>query len=411
MIRALQKKFVITAMLAITVLLLILLGAINIFNIIIVGHEVERTLLVISDSEGRMGELRPKPEYVPPEIPIGAPKNDYDTFMSANFFVVRFDADGDILDVDVSRTSVVTEETAKELAVQACLGGAGTGRIQRFRYRVQETNLGKTAVFLDASGESLSYIRVLLLSGTIGILCWGLMLVFVVLLSRRAIRPIAENIEKQKQFVTNAGHEIKTPLAIIQSNTEAMELYQGENKWSRNIKEQTIRLNGLMNHLLMLARMEEGTAVPASDFSLSEKVEEALQSFAQPMEVKHILLTPQIEPGVLLHADPVQIEQLLSILMDNAVKYANEGGEIRIRLQRSEKRIRLQVENTCDALPDVPADKLFDRFYRGDAARTQKNGGYGIGLAAARSIASSNHGSIDAEYIGPGRVCFTVRFS
>ena len=126
---------------------------------------------------------------------------------------------------------------------------------------------GKVVVFLDTSGDIYSYIRVLFLSAAIGIACWLFMLLFVILLSKQAIRPIAENIEKQKQFVTNAGHEIKTPIAIIQSNTEAMELYNGENKWSKNIKEQTVRLNELMKNLLTLARMDESsTNLMQSDF-------------------------------------------------------------------------------------------------------------------------------------------------
>ncbi len=217
-------------------------------------------------------------------------------------------------------------------------------------------------------------------------------------------------IERQKQFVIDAGHEIKTPLAIIRTNTEAMELYQGESKWSKNIKEQTVRLDGLMKNLLMLARMDEGAGkAEAKEFSLDSLLTGMIRGFMPSMEMKEIVLKTRIQPDVILYADRGQIEQLISILLDNAVKYTNEGGEIRILLSGKEKRVRLEVLNTCEQLPDVPADKLFDRFYRGDAARTQRNGGYGIGLSAARSIAAANRGTIHASYLKPNQICFTVR--
>lgn len=407
MIQTLQKKVVVTAMAAVTVLLLFLLGAINVANMLIVERQVDRTLRIISDSEA--GGIPPRSDGAPPFME--APKNDYDTFLSSNFFVVRFDWVGNILNADIQRTSSVTEEEAREMAAQAYDSGQDSGRTGKFRYLFHKTPVGSAVVFLDTSGERLSLVRILLLSVALGAACWGAMLLLVMFLSRRAVRPVAESMEKQKQFVTNAGHEIKTPLAIIQSNTEAMELYNGENKWSRNIKEQTVRLSGLMQNLLLLARMDEGASqVQAADFSLSDMLTAALESFAQPMEAKHISLEADVKPGVTLHADAGQVEQLLSILLDNAVKYTNEGGAIWIRLQKEDKKIRLSVQNTCETLPDTPPEKLFDRFYRGDTARTQRSGGYGIGLAVARSIAEANRGTLQADYLPPDRICFTAQF-
>ena len=348
MIRALQRRFVITAMIAITVLLLFLLGGINAANIVITGNEIDRTLHVISRSGGSAENL--VPDSPPPRPGDTGPKNDYDVVMSSNFFVVSFDAQGSVIYTDVSRTSTVSEAEATQMALQAYEGGTDSGKTGRFRYLIGDSpgGMGKTAVFLDTSEERFSSLRVLLLSGAAGLVCWGLMLALVILLSRRAIRPIAENMEKQKQFVTNAGHEIKTPLALIQSNTEALELYTGETKWSRNIKEQTVRLNGLMKNLLALARMDEGAGpVKASDFCLSDALDEAVGRFAQPMETRHLSLKAEILPDISLHADPLQTEQLLSLLLDNAVKYANEGGSIQVSLTKTEKHVVLKIQNTC----------------------------------------------------------------
>lgn len=404
MTKALQKKFVVTAMAAITLLLLLLLGAINVVNSVLVSGEIERTLELIWQSEGGGDGLFPPPDPAP-RGPEEGPKNAHDTVLSSNYFLVRYDQEGAVAKVDVSRTSAVTEEEAQKLAAQVYAGEREEGQVSRFRYLRREAPQGGgvTVVF--------SYIRVLLLSAAAGLGCWGLMLVFVILLSRRAIRPIAENIERQKQFVTNAGHEIKTPLAIIQSNTEAMELYLGESKWSRNIKEQTRRLGGLMLDLLTLARMDEGAA-PAQKaaLSLSGLAEQALEPFLQPMEAQGITLERDIQPEVSLTADPAQLEQLLSLLLDNAVKYTGPGGHIRLSVKQEGKRARLCLENTCPQLPTVPPEKLFDRFYRGDAARTQKEGGYGIGLAVARSLAQANQGSLHAQYLPPQAIRFVAQF-
>ncbi len=401
-------------MTAITVLLVILLGAINVINIVSVGRETAQTLHVISESEGEFGKIKPPTDERKPEPPQGnmnGRKNEYDTFMSSNFFVVRFDSDGEATKSDVSRTSTVSETEAQELAKEIIDSEKTDGKTGKYRFKITTSSDGGTvAVFLDTSNEMLSYLRVLALSATIGIVCWGLMLLFVVLLSKKAIKPIAENIEKQKQFITNAGHEIKTPIAIIQSNTEAMELYNGENKWSKNIKAQTQRLGGLMNDLLFLARMDENAGkVNAVEFRVDSLLEKTLGGFIQSVENKDVELKAEIKSDIMLNADPTQIEQLFSILLDNAVKYVDNGGRIFVSLYESDRHVKLEFFNTCAELPDTDPDKLFDRFYRGDKARTQKNGGYGIGLSVARSIVEANRGTIDAEFADNG-VKFKIRF-
>lgn len=411
MIKTLQRRFIVTAMTAISVLLILLLGTINIINIGTVGKQIEAKLEMISKNEGDPHNISTPPEDSPPRAP-GA-KNDYDTLISSNFFVIRFDKSGNIVYTDVSRISSVSEEEAKELAEKIYTQNELSGKIDGFEYMVKDSRMGfgKVAVFLDTSDDIYSYIRVLVLSGAIGIACWLLMLLFVILLSKRAIRPIAENIERQKQFVTNAGHEIKTPIAIIQSNTEAMELYNGESKWSKNIKEQTVRLNELMKNLLTLARMDENNdKLVLSDCSLSQFLTDNIECFRETLALRRITLQTNIQPMISLHANKEHITQLISVLMDNAVKYTNEGGNIFVSLEGNDKRIKLQFKNTCQQLPPAPPEKLFDRFYRADEARTQKNGGYGIGLSVAQSITETYKGRISAEYENGNTVIFTVRF-
>ncbi len=422
MIKTLQRKFVFTSMLAVSVLLLLLLGAINLVNILIVGNQVDRTLEMIAAHRGDPGNFLPELADAPgdelgprpPQISMREPKSEYDTFMSSNFFLVQFDRGGRVVYVDASRTSIVTEAEAAALAADVYEKRQARGKAGRYRFCMTDNpdGSGASVVFLDTYREIVSYVRVLLLSGGAGLIFWGLMLLLVMLLSKRAIQPIAESMEKQKQFVTNAGHEIKTPLAIIQSNTEAMELYQGESKWSRNIKEQTLRLSGLMQNLLLLSRMDEGILQgKAAGFSLDQLLESTLQGFLQPLEAKGISLKTEIWPELFVYADPAHVEQVLSILLDNAIKYTNAGGRLEIAAWRKDSQTCLRLENTCEELPAAPPDKLFDRFYRADAARTQKGGGYGIGLSAARALLEVNRGSIRAQYKEPNKVCFLVRFS
>ncbi len=411
MMKALQKKFVFTAMIAVSILLFILLGIINIVNIAMVRTETDKTLTMISEADGNFDHIQPPPNSAPPFDFRIKPKDERDKFLSSNFFIVRLNGNGQIVFTDVSRTSLVDEASAEELALRVFDEGTSVGKAGKYRYQISNSRTGNETVivFLDTSEEILSYVRVLFLSGGIGISCWILMLFMMMFLSKKAIFPIVENMERQKQFVTNAGHEIKTPLAVILANTEAMELYNGENKWSKNIREQTVRLNGLMKNLLLLAKMDESAAeIIKTEISFSELVSENVRVFAEPLNLRSITLQTEIQPNVIIKANKEQISQLISILLDNASKYTNNRGTVIVRLQKSDKRIKLLIKNSCEKLLDTPPDKLFDRFYRDDKARTQKTGGYGIGLSVARSIVLANKGSITAEYENPNFVSFTV---
>lgn len=411
MTKILQRKFVVTAMIAVSILLLILLGTINAVNIVMVRGETNKTLAMISEAEGSFDHIQPPPGFTPPSDFKIKPKAERDKFLSSNFFIVKLNENKEIVFTDVSRTSLVDEASAEELALRVLDEGRSAGKVGKYRYQIRNSRMGgETAiVFLDTSEEILSYVRVLLLSGGIGAICWLLMLLMILFLSKRAIRPIAENMEKQKQFVTNAGHEIKTPLAIILANTEAMELYNGENKWSKNIREQTIRLSGLMNNLLLLAKMDEGSMeITKAEISLSDLLTENVQYFTESLKLRNITLQTEIQQNVIIKGNREQMLQLISILLDNASKYTNDNGTVTVSLQKSDKRVRLQIKNSCEKLPDTSPCKLFDRFYRDDKARTQKTGGYGIGLSVARSIAEANKGSITAEYENPNMVSFTV---
>ena len=416
--KTLQKKFVITAMAVISVLLLILLGAINGLNFWQTDRQTDRLLETLTRQAA--AAPRSEPGMLPfPDMSGKREPGDFfsppvteDHAMSARYFCVWFDREGSVARTDIGRISSVSGEEAKEYAEKIYEQGKESGRLNRFEYRRMPARdgQGELLLFLDTSAQRYALLLVLALSAGIGILCWFGMLLLVILLSNKAILPIARNLEKQKQFVTDAGHEIKTPLAIIMANTEAMELCGGETKWSRNIKAQTARLGGLMQNLLVLARLDEGVwELPASDFSMSRLLEEALPTFCESAALKNVMIEAKIGQGIELHSNRENLLRLVSILLDNAVKYVPKGGEIAVTLKRQGRETLLQVENDCEELPVDEPEKLFDRFYRGDSARTQKSGGYGIGLSAAQAIVENCKGEIRAEYRGDSRIVFTVR--
>lgn len=416
--KTLQKKFVITAMAAISVLLLILLGAINGLNFWQTDRQTDRLLETLTRQAA--AAPRSEPGMLPfPDMSGKREPGDFfsppvteDHAMSARYFCVWFDREGSVARTDIGRISSVSGEEAKEYAEKIYEQGKESGRLNRFEYRRMPARdgQGELLLFLDTSAQRYALLLVLALSAGIGILCWFGMLLLVILLSNKAILPIARNLEKQKQFVTDAGHEIKTPLAIIMANTEAMELCGGETKWSRNIKAQTARLGGLMQNLLVLARLDEGVwELPASDFSMSRLLEEALPTFCESAALKNVMIEAKIGQGIELHSNRENLLRLVSILLDNAVKYVPKGGEIAVTLKRQGRETLLQVENDCEELPVDEPEKLFDRFYRGDSARTQKSGGYGIGLSAAQAIVENCKGEIRTEYRGDSRIVFTVR--
>lgn len=436
MVKQLQKKFIISAMLAVTILLVVLIGGINVFNYLTTSGDNDRLMEMLcysfetstkwnadttdntqppqsingtqQNTTGVSGNQN-NPDFPPQDNGTKPPddkknngfgRHDKNAVDSARYAAVAIDKNGNIIRTDVTHISSLTEDEATAITEALKNTAAGTGTYSGFQYRISETKRaeGKVIILLDNGMQISSFFTVLFISVGAGIFGWLMMLLLVILLSRKTIAPVARSIEKQKQFVTNAGHEIKTPLAIILANTDAMELHNGENKWSKNIRAQTLRLSGLMQNLLMLAKMDESsTKLPMCEFDISTAAEDTVGAFIEPAALKGIMIEQDIKKGIRLSGNRDSIVQLMTVLLDNAVKYTESGGVIRAELYGNEKNITLSIVNTCEPI-DHP-EKLFDRFYRGDSARTQKNGGYGIGLSVAQAIAELHKGSITAENV------------
>ncbi len=398
MITEIKKKFIMTAMIAITILLLAIMIVINVGNIYTTKVRIDTTFDILSNSNGNyimLGNITDMDE----PTGIYMPKSNIDIFLSSNFFVVRYDRFDYPVSIDLTRTQSVDKEKALALANEHLYDDNGRGQDGKYAYLYYNTGFydDTYAIFLDISDEINNIIIIFVLSLVVALLGWGIMFLIVILLSRMMIRPIASGISKQKEFITNAGHELKTPLAIIQTNTEALELFNGESKYSTNIKKQITRLSDLMNDLLVLTKMDEKLSQDKiNEFDISALLSESVDNFTEAFVLKGVKINKDIQDGVMYKGDMEAMIKLFDIFIDNAQKYTSDNGHFDVTLKKAKKLI-ITFSDTTDEVDEKDIDKLFDRFYRSDTSHNQK-GGYGIGLALAKSIITSHNGDISVNY-------------
>ena len=343
----------------------------------------------------------------PPEMDRHPDFFTEETPFSTRSFTVWLGEDGAAAEVDLRFISTVTEEAAREYAGRVRGRERDRGWLGHYRYKVFFSPRGQGIVFVDGS-MNLATTRTMLL--TVAAVLLGCLLVIagvIVAASRRAVRPIAQSYEKQKQFVTDANHELKTPLTLILTNLDIVEQELGHSEWLDDIRAEGQRMSGLVNQLTALSRLDEDVpAAVSEEFSLSEVCGDTAAEFAPLVERKGLTLSADIRPGITLSGDEGAVRRLVTILLDNAVKYCDPGGDITLSLTARRKAV-LAVENSCAGMDELELDRLFDRFYRSDRARTA-GGSFGIGLSLARSVARRHRGEIRAYKAGPGRIGFRV---
>ena len=403
MIRRLRKRFIRIATLAVTAVLLVLCLSVNIANYISVDSGLTNVLNVISDNRGTMP---PMPHGQPPE---GRPDGQLtkETPFSTRYFVLRYDGDGDLIKADLDKIAAVTEDDVGEYLSLALEHGEGYGYARGYKYRVVYNGEDRwMAIFLDDYQEMRSVREIALVSLAAMADCVALVYVIVVLCSRRAIDPVVQASERQKQFITDASHELKTPITVIATSLKVLEMETGKQKWIDKAQTQTEKLTELVNSLVTLSRMdEEKTPLHFAPFAVSDAVRETAESFRDFAESNGHALRLEIAPELAFSGDEYAIRQLVSILLDNVVKYAAEGTGIAFSLEKTKKGVLLSSVNVSRTpLAPEELDKLFDRFYRADPARSG-TGGFGIGISIARSIVEGHKGGIRAS-LEDGKICF-----
>ena len=406
MTKTLKKRFVKFTMTAVTCLLLFIIVAINGLNWMMLEWQSDTMLETLVDADGAFHKMD---FHRPP--PFSRPL-DMDKMQASRFFIVRRDASGNILDVNTDQISSIDQETARNYALKVLQSDDTTGQVDGYKFAVKETGSSQMIFFMKTAVQSENFYMVLFVSCVIAALCWVILLIIVILLSGKVIRPVLVGMEKQKQFITNAGHEMKTPLAIIQSNNDTMALIHGENKYNVHIRNQTKRLNVLMSNLLTLAKLDEEIPLPTETVNISDVASELLPTYTEDAQARNLHFTVQIEPDIVIQTNKDSFCQMLTVLLDNAIKYTPDGGSVRLSLARDGRHIQIIEENTCAPSLEPDPERMFERFYRGDAARTQKkdSSGYGIGLSAARAICENFGGKMTAEYSSADSIRFTARF-
>ena len=398
MIYRLQRKFILICTVSVLTVVLLMFGIILALNISSMNRNIDILADRVSEGGGRFPKnfdenfkLHKRPvksegnfDFITPETPF-----------STRHFTVFFDSENNITSTFTESIYSIDEQTAKDYAKRIIDNRNERGWVSNYRYKIFETESGKGIVFVDGSMNRSALMQSTTIAGCVLLGCAALVLILIFLLSKKAVKPIAESYEKQRQFITDANHELKTPLTLILANAEIAQDELGKNEWLDDIMSEGHRMTELVNQLVALSRMdEENSKLNIVQIPFGQLVFDTVSEFESLAEGRGKKLSVSIDRSIVYSGDEMLLQRLVGILLDNAVKYCDEDGEIKVTLEKR-RRIILSVENTYAAVGEIELNKLFDRFYRADKAR-KFTGGYGVGLSMAKSIAEKHKGEITA---------------
>ncbi len=420
MISKLRWKFIRITMLSVFAVLLLIVVAVNAFNISQNNHSADFVTKMLLDNNGSF--QKDPPGGGKPVLPKPGGKWD-DRFhnrdelpFSTRFFTVTLNSEGEIVSTDLNSIASVTQQDVADFTSAILAKNRTTGWYQTYRYRVSTTEQGIYLIVVEATATRNAIYSVLAITAGVALAAFAGIFLLVALLSRRAIRPISEAYEKQKQFITDAGHELKTPLTVIAADAEILSLTYGENEWCGGIRRQAETLRVLIAQMIQLSKLDEGRqTLTFRKFNVSDAVYDTALSFRAMALARNLPLETEIAPDQVFSGDEAAIRQVVSILVDNAVKYCDDRGRIRVSLHPAGKKfgrekISICVQNTCRAASSLDTRKVFDRFYRADPAHTA-NHSFGLGLPIAKSIVELHGGVIDVQQPCQQEIAFTVTLS
>ena len=409
MFRKLKIRFILLASAAIVCILLTMIAVLNSVRFLQTNGEIQAVLNILSANNGDFPSVEETAESL---------QNDritIDTIYQYRYFSVVYKEDKTLYSTNLDHLSNLSKEQALSYANKVIKNSRSSGvfKVGSQFYSYQITQDSKTKRYLLVVLDSTNYLESRNDFFWLSIqLCFYSFIFFVLVVSgfsNFAIRPYIKNYENQKRFITNAGHELKTPLAIISANTELQELMTGENEWTESTKDQIKRLSNLINQMVVLARLEEQPDVTLVDVNISEVVKKVAGNFKSVIEKAGKKYEIKLQEDIHVKATEDELYELVSILIDNACKYCDEDGQIFVTLTKAKrgKRARLTVANSYADGKNVDYSRFFDRFYREDESHNQKQPGYGIGLSMAESLVRIFKGKIWVSY-KKGLIGFTV---
>lgn len=407
MIPALRRKFVVLATASLAAILAVFCIVVNVGYFVTSTQEADRAIQMIYDGDG----FFPTGDHKHDPITGSGFQVTPETQFEVRYFIATLGSSGEAISVNSEHIAELDWNEIVSTARQIEGTGQGSGYEGHYRFAVfDEGDDVQTVVAVNRFRAFQTGLSVLFMTVAGSVACVLVLLVILIPTSKRMVRPFAENFEKQQRFISDASHELKTPLAIISVDTDLIEAEAGESRWTQSMRHQVSRMDTLVKGMLELSRanapVKEEDALPVAFFEIAER---CASDFAPLAEMEGKSLEAQVEPGVFAKGPADDLERVCGILLDNAVKYCDEGGTVRMNLVRQRKTAVLKVSNPCAGLREDDLGHLFDRFYRADESRDRKTGGYGIGLSIAQAIAERHKGRLEvASTNGVVEFTFTV---
>lgn len=411
MIRHFRKQFIVFSTCVLLLVIVTIIGSISSITYFRAHQEVNSVLLILSNNEGEM-PARNVPSR--PQL-FSQPHFTRESLYQYRYFSATLNKKNNQMDIEDDHILSVSPAEIQNLTQRVLKRHRTQGRIfynqTVYAYRVKKSKQKTNVVFLDESimlskAREVTYLGIIL--GTVSLILYTVVLV---LFSNAAIRPIIQAEKRQKEFITNAGHELKTPLSVISANTEMQELLNGETDLTKSTKEQVGRLTKLINYFVSLARLQEQPQMPLSVINASQIANRVTDSFKNVILQDGKNFKKSVTSELMIKANEHYFYELVSILLDNANKYCDPHGDVflNLKLGKRKKNVILSVTNTFAAGEDIDYNRFFERFYREDKVRTvsEKKSGYGIGLSMAQSIVKSFGAQIKANYSN-GRISFII---
>lgn len=403
MFKSLRKKFIVTAVGSVAVVVAVLAITLNFINFNKLEERIDSTLLEASKSQALIKIFTEDGDDLVITKNSSSP-TDYN-----GFSIAKVDNIGRVIKAYRDDSLLPDQDALQDKVIEAIKVGKTSGFIGSYRFLKVESNVGNLILFLNCQRELDSFESFLKNSILISFVVIVSVLILVILVSKKVIAPIQETYIKQKQFITGASHELKTPLAIISSNADVLEMEHGDSKWTNNIHNQVERLSSLVNSLVVFSRMEEKDSVERAQFNLTEALKSRIEDFNELANFQKKYIVTDIDSALNYYGEKDAIVQLMDILLENAIKYAPEDSDILVCLKKNRKNAILKVSNKAD-VKKGDLSKVFDRFYRLDESRNSTIKGYGIGLSMAQLIAEKHRETIRAYSPEDGVFKIEMRF-